>query len=248
MDNDLIEILKAVGLNQKESSVYLALLELSQGTAAKIAKLANLRRPTTYLILDDLIKKGFVTQIPNKKVNQYQAINPAVVMGLQKTALKNFSEMLPLLQTLHNKGAERPKINYIETEKGILNIYEEMNNAKESFFITSHSKIEKHFPGAVSQWVEKNKKGIYKFTGKNLIPENKEDIKLAKTFKDANKNVKYLPGIKQLDMDFVVYENNLAITSLGDNPFMVIMESEKLTASMKSIFELLWKMGKKIDS
>jgi sugar-specific transcriptional regulator TrmB len=193
-----------------------------------------------------LIKKGFATQVPRKKINQYQAINPAVVAGVQKTALKNFSEMLPLLQTLHNRGEGRPKINYIETEKGILNIYEEMNNAKESFFITSHSKIEKHFPGAVREWVRKNKKGIYKFTGKNLIPENKEDIELAKTFKDANKNVRYLPGIEKLDMDFVVYENKLAITSLGDRSFMVSMESEKLAASMKSIFELLWKIGKEI--
>ena len=66
MDNDYLNLLSSIGLQQKEAKVYLALLELEQGTVSKIAKLSGLKRPTIYLILDDLIKNGYVTELPDQ--------------------------------------------------------------------------------------------------------------------------------------------------------------------------------------
>jgi len=247
MDNDYLNLLSSIGLQQKEAKVYLALLELEQGTVSKIAKLSGLKRPTIYLILDDLIKNGYVTELPDQKINQYQAISPEIIASLKKTALRNFSEMLPLLLTIGGRG-NRPKISYLETEKAILNAYEEMNYAKESFYINSHSKIEKLFPGSITDWLEKNNKGFYKHTGKNIVPDNEADKKIASQIKNAAENVRYLPQIKEFDIDLIIYEDKLAINSLEEKPFMVIIQSQKLASSMKSIFNLIWKLGKKIET
>jgi len=47
-------------------------------------------------------------------------------------------------------------------------------------------------------------------------------------------------------MDFTIYDNKLAITSLGETPFIVIIESNELVSSMKPIFELAWNNGKEL--
>lgn len=244
MDQDLLKIVKDAGFGEKEARVYLALLELSPGTVSQIAKLSELKRPIIYIILDKLMKEGYVNQLPGKKINQYQAIDPSVILNQKRTALKDLSEMLPLLQTLRNKGKRRPKIHYIETKEGIWKIYEEMSLAKEAFFITSYTSIEKHFPGSVDKWIRDYKKGLFTVVGRHLIPDSPAEIEIGERFKKINQKVKIFSGIKQYSMDFTIYENKLAITSLEEEPFMVLIESEELVNSMKPIFEIAWKAGR----
>ena len=55
---DIQEALRNFGLNDKEARVYVALLELGQTTAYAIAERSGLKRPTVYVILDDLRQKG----------------------------------------------------------------------------------------------------------------------------------------------------------------------------------------------
>lgn len=247
MDNDILQLLESVGLKPKEASVYLALLELGKGNITQIAKLSGLKRSILYIVLNDLIKKGYVSQSPDKKINEYSAQDPSIILTTRKTAVKNFTEMLPLLQALHNRSGKRPKIHFIETKEGIWNTFEKINYSKEqNFFITSYSKIEKIFPGSTRKWVKNCKKGIYKFTGKNLIPDNPKDIELGKMIKQIDPQVRCLPNVKQFSMDFEIYENKLVITSLEKEPFMVLIESAELVNSMKPFFEIAWKNGKPI--
>ena len=55
--------LEEIGLSEKEANVYLAILKVGRGTAYKIARLAGVKTPTTYLMLDDLLKKGLVLSL-----------------------------------------------------------------------------------------------------------------------------------------------------------------------------------------
>jgi len=246
MDENLLKLLKQADFSEKQAKVYLALLELSRGKVVQISKITDLKRSIIYVILDELIKKGYVSQLPNKKINEYQAIDPSAILRDKKLSIKNFSEMLPFLQSLHNKGGVRPHIHYIEDLKGIRKIYNEMSHTKNSFFISSYSKLKKHFSDTVEQWLKDYKKGHYESGHRHLIPDNTEDIKLGKEFLKAGQKVRKFSGIKNFDMDFSIYKNKLAITSLEDNPFMVLIESQSLVDSMKPIFELVWKAGKQI--
>lgn len=248
MDNGLIKLLEQAGFTEKESKVYLALLELGQGDVSDIAKIAELKRPIIYVILESLIKRGYASEVPNEKINTYQAIDPTIILNQLKTVTKNFSEMLPFFRTLHNKGKKRPKITYHETREGIWNTYEEMNQAKDAFFISSYERIEKHFPGSIDKWVEYYKKGLITLKGKHLVPNNKFDLEVMKKFSDIGQSARYLPEIKDFNMDFTIYGNKLAITSLEEEPFIVIIESESLVNSILPIFEIAWAQGKEIKT
>lgn len=246
MDETLIKLLEQSGFTKKESLVYLALLEVGQGRVVEIAKKTELKRSIIYVILESLIKRGYISEIPNKKINTYQATDPSVILRKLQMTTKDFSEMLPFLRTLSNKGKKRPKITYHETKEGIWNTYEEMSQTATPFFITSHLRIERHFPGGVKRWLDGLRKGVYKFKSNNLVPETEEEIRIGKEFLKLGQKVRVLPELKGMSMDFAIFNNKLAITSLADEPFIVIIESEELVKSMRPIFEIAWQKSKEI--
>ena len=68
--------LQAVGLQEKEAKVYLAALELGKGTAQQIAIKAELKRPTTYVIMEELMRQGLVSSFYEGKKQYFVAENP----------------------------------------------------------------------------------------------------------------------------------------------------------------------------
>lgn len=247
MDKDLIQLLEKTGFTQKEAQVYLALLELGQGNVTDISKLTKLKRSIIYVILEGLIKRGYSSELPERKINTYRATDPASILTQLRGVTKNFAEMLPILRTLGSKGGKKPKIKYYDTKEGILNIWDgEMNYAKEAFFISSYQRIEDFFPGKIAEWTEKARKGIIETGFRHLISDSNYEIELAKKFFIIGQHVRILPQLKESFMDFTIYDNKLAITSLEENPFIVVIESEELVKSMKPLFEIAWIKGKEI--
>lgn len=246
MDIELIKLFQQAGFTEKEARVYLALLELGKGDVTEIAKHAELKRSIVYVIVDELIEKGYVTKLPNLKINTYQAIDPAVIHGQIKTVSKHLFQMLPYLRSLQSKGNKKPKIHYLDSKEGFWKIYEEMSQYKTAWFISSYSRVEKHLPGSVDKWVGNHKKGAYPLKSKSLVPDTPEEIKEARKFLEAHQEVRVLPEIKNISMDFALYGNKLAITILEENPFLIIIESQDLVDSLVPIFEIAWKAGKEI--
>ena len=246
MDQTLLKLLEEANFTNKEARVYLALLELGRGNVTEIAKITELKRPIIYVVLEGLIKRGYVDELPNQKINTYQAIDPSIILNKLQITTKNFSEMLPIFRTLKSKGKKRPKINYYETLEGIWNVYEEMNQIKDPFFITSYGRIEKYFPGGIEKWIKNYKKGLYKLKGRHLVPSNFRDIEIGKELSKIDQQVRVLPDLKNINMDLTLFGNKLSITSFEDEPFIVVIESEELVKSMLLIFNIAWKAGKNI--
>jgi len=246
MDKDLVKILENAGFTEKEAEVYLALLELGQGNVTDISKNTKLKRSIIYVILEGLIKRGYVSEIPENKINTYRAIDPSVILSKLRVSYKNFSQMLPIFRSLGNTGKKRPKITYHETKEGIINTWEEMNNASDAFFISSYERVEKHFPGAIVDWVERYKRGMITGKFRHLVSDNPAELEIAQEFLAVEQKVRTLSDLKDSQMDFTIYGNKLAITSLGEEPFVVVVESQELVNSMRPIFELAWHKGKEI--
>jgi len=154
--------------------------------------------------------------------------------------------MLPLLQTLHNKGKQRPKIHYVETKEGIEGIYESLNYAKEAFYVSSYKKLHEHFPKKVEEWIKSYGKGMYKVDAKHIIPDDPEELKFGKDYAQAGQKVRVLPKQKKFDTDIVLTENKLSVSSLEEEPFLVLIESEKLAKSLKPLFEIIWEASREI--
>ena len=72
---DLVSLLRSIGLNQYEARTYASLLLFGDLTAGELSNRAGLPRPRVYDIVNGLVKKGFVLVQPGRPV-KYRAIPP----------------------------------------------------------------------------------------------------------------------------------------------------------------------------
>lgn len=246
MDNDLVKLLETTGFTEKEAQVYLALVELGTGNVTDISKITKLKRSIIYVILEGLMKRGYASELPNLKINTYRATDPTVILSQLKNVAKNFSEMLPMIRTLSSKGKTRPKISYYDTKDAILKIWDSMSFEDEVFFFYSCERSERYFHGITDRWVKGYNKKIYPIGNYHLLPNNKNEVRMAQKFLAVGEKVRFLDDFKDMNMDFTLYGNKIAITSLEENPFIVVIESEELVKSIRPIFEIAWAKGKEV--
>ena len=58
--NNLVEILKEIGLSEHESAVYFTMVSLGPSPILKIARASGVKRTTIYSVIDSLKEKGLV--------------------------------------------------------------------------------------------------------------------------------------------------------------------------------------------
>lgn len=246
MDSTLIKLLQNSGFTDKESRVYLALLKLGEARVSQIAAMTEMKRPIIYVILEGLIKRGYASEIPGKKITAFKAVDPSVILMNLKNVAKDLTEMLPVLRTLSNQGDKRPKITYHETKEGIWNTWNEMSMAANQFYISDYQKLLKLFPRAADVWEGYAKNSRPPIITRHLITDNEANFSVGRRFKKVRQLIKYLPGVKSFEMDIGIYDNKVGITLLDDKPCIVTIESSGLVNSLLPILEIAWQQAKEI--
>ncbi|NTW46125.1 MAG: hypothetical protein HGB18_03695 [Candidatus Moranbacteria bacterium] len=246
MDRDLVKLLESAGFTGKEAQVYLALLELGRGTVTDISRSTALKRSIIYVILEGLIKRGYASEVPGTKVNTYLPMDPTLILTRLKSVTKDFSEMLPMLKTLGNRGESRPKITYHDTKEGVLAVWDAISIADDVFFVYSCERSEHHFPGITSRWLRGYSRKRFPIGNRHLIPDTPGEVAIGKTFSEVGERVRYLSDLRDINMDFSLYADKVVITSMEAHPFVVVIESEELVKSIRPIFEIAWAKGREI--
>src|SRR5690606_32232995 len=108
---EYIEQLISLGLNEKEAKVYLTLLSMNRATAYYVALKSGLKKPTTYVILEDLIKKGFVLKVPQEKKSLYMAKSPQECIALIQQKINEAKDILPELMAMQKKKQEKVSVS-----------------------------------------------------------------------------------------------------------------------------------------
>lgn len=75
IEDELIEI----GLTENEARTYLAALELGETTIVRISKKSGVKRTTTYLSVESLKEKGFLSELKKKKKIFFYAEDPRIL-------------------------------------------------------------------------------------------------------------------------------------------------------------------------
>ena len=124
---DLIKALKNIGFNTKEAKVYLALLQLGQATAYAVSKRADIKKPTTYVVLEDLIDRGAVKKIPRTKKMQFVATSPEILFNTVKSRISTAeTEAMPELKALSRGKEYKVRASYYEGLDGIKAMHNEL--------------------------------------------------------------------------------------------------------------------------
>jgi sugar-specific transcriptional regulator TrmB len=82
--NNIQLSLQNIGLSEMETAVYIAALELGEGTMQELAQKSQVKRATIYTFIEKLKKSGLILQTKRKKRTLYIAAHPNMLMEIQK--------------------------------------------------------------------------------------------------------------------------------------------------------------------
>ena len=94
--------LQLLGLSEKEAKLYLNALELGTFSVMGIANKSGLKRPTCYLILDELVKKGLVSMAPRVKKILYMVESPDALIRQAEEHVLIIKKLAPQLHEIYN--------------------------------------------------------------------------------------------------------------------------------------------------
>ena len=261
----LENVLIKAGLNDKEAFVYLALLELGSQPASVIGKKAKINRSTTYLILETLMRRGFVNQHVRADVKFFTAADPQVIIkNLEieqehiEDTKKEFVELLPEFYSLSNPMSIKPKVRFYEGEEGVKRAIEDTFTANDTLlswdavdsWLTTTPGLQKFIKESARIRSEKIKIPV-----KVLVPDTAsarqyflKDYPALLDKVDPLMEIRWIPKeINIFKNEINIYDDKVSIVSLAKNELLgIVIESHEIANTHRSIFELAWKSGKKL--
>ena len=250
-NQNLRTTLAELGFSEKETKVYVALLELGAGTASEIARGAGILRTTAYNILDVLAGKGLAKLTGKEPKQQYVAEPPEKIIDYLKREIKGYqeklaraSELTPQLKSIHNV-ANRPKIKFYEGKQGLIDVYEDTLTSSEPIRAYAavddmHKALPDYFPEYYKRRV---KKGI---AIRGIVPTTDLALERAKQNKEEMRTMVLVPKDKYyFSPEINIYDNKVMIASWREK-LGIIIESAEIADAMKKIFELAWQGAQKI--
>ena len=243
----MLDDLKKIGLSENEAKVYLATLELGSSTAQQVAQKAELKRPTTYVQLESLMKRGLATSFEKNTKTMFRAEDPEHLRQVldkekeeQKEKAGTLEKILPGLGNLYISAGERPRVRFFEGLSGLKTIQDEFLKTKEKLVrsIANADDVLETFPAHGENYVPRRvQKGIH---SKLIYTSSKGDI-LRESNEKALRESKFVQLDKfPLSGETAIYGNIVSISMFRKKTFGVILESEEIANSFKAIFELLW--------
>ncbi len=246
MNDYIVKTLQNLGLSEKEVLIYLALLQLGTATPYQIAKKAGLKRPTAYVLAEELVEKGLIVHIPGEEKKKYIARNPEVFVENWERRVHQAKRILPELQSFQKNSAKKASIMYFEGMEGLRQAYQyrekELHDKEIVGFFASNEDASPEVHEYFMEWNEYKEKHGTRVRG--LTVDSPDLMPYGKFINEGMKSisVKFLP--KNL------YDSKVSIEScdgkfvrifLFESVETLIIESPKFATAVKEIFELTWK-------
>jgi HTH-type transcriptional regulator, sugar sensing transcriptional regulator len=240
-----------LGLTFKESRLYSSALPIGQFSVAEIATASGLKRPTCYLILEELIKKGLILIVPETTKQLYKAESPDVLIRQAEHSLSLARRIVPSLDALYSSSKSQPIVRFYNGQKGIRNIYEETlaKGIKEYKYIGSSKElIEMAGADYIQDYIKRRalKKHVSVKSIRMRGHEIQEDI-----YTDSKKllrEIRYAPDGFYLPYTIFLYGKKVAFISTGKDSFGLVVESQGMVDTISGLFEALWRLSTPSDN
>ena len=245
--------LEKLGFTDKESSVYLAAVELGPSSVQKIANKAKVKRATTYVMIEELIERGLMSTFTEGKKTIYVAEKPERVLDFlerqkeeAEKKIADFKDILPEISSFFNTNGDRPKVKYYEGIEGLRAVQddfvESLKKGDEIFTFLPYddfygSELVSKLGRTTERRVEKeiSSKVIYTSrTGRKMDYEKKERTALKECFFVDFEKYPFRGGMN-------VYGNKVFLISYLGNPGGVVIENSVIADLMKTFFLIIWK-------
>lgn len=237
------QFLEEVGLSEKESKIYLALLQVDRDTIQDLAKRTGINRTTVYPVLESLQKKGLVSETQEGKKVSYMAEPPERLETfverqrvLFEEKSKRLKDVIPQIKSIQREQGERPVVKYFEGRDGAISAYEEFYSfdpeaEEDGYFVFNKDLLATIFT------TEEQQKFLDVRVGKKLKPNSVYNyaagdypfttIGAKRTRIDEKKY--------PIKCDISIVRDRVVITTLGSNVSGFLIISQDIADTLKSL-------------
>ena len=237
------EQLQEYGLSEKEADVYLACLKMGPSTANRISSATDLRRSTTYDILESLKAKGLISSFIREKKYYFQAADPSELLAFMHAKEEKLKQILPQLERIKATVTEKPRVELFEGIKGVQTLLEELYKEKEILVYGSAQKVHealKHIPEVLA--VRRAELGI-KLRAVFEKSEHAEfrikDPKIRKVTE-----MRFLEVMRDIPTVTLIAGNQVGILTLEKEIIGIHITNKEISQTQKFLFKNLWKQAK----
>src|SRR5436305_1474398 len=114
MVKDIIHVLEAVGLDNKQSQLYIAGLQSGTAPASDYAKATGINRITAYNLLEEMVHRGYFTMTRKVRSKWYAPVAPEYIALEAKKNAEALSRALPELRSLQGSTYRSPRVRFFE--------------------------------------------------------------------------------------------------------------------------------------
>ncbi len=243
--NILIKKLIGLGFEQKEALVYIAIVELGQSTASRIARHTRLKRTTVYNLIPSLLDKGYIEKSLIKNISYFSVHTIKSISAGIEEKLKEAQSIEQELESIKSVRPTKSKVSVFEGIEGLKNVYTDVirNTQKGSIiYAFFHSANQSKLPPKEIfeiEAYERVRRGLHL----KLISDNKTEFQ-----KDWETDPKQLREVKfvqsktnvPINGETIITPDKIMHISYLDGFLCTVIENPDIVRMQRLMFEQLW--------
>lgn len=242
-------LLKRIGLDERETDVYLALLPLKVARAAAICKAAKQSRSHTYMVLRSLEQKGLVSEMERGKILHFVAQSPQSLLSYVRDREEELKALQPLvegaipqLQGMTSPFIGEPRVTMLHGINGMKQIYRDILQNEFCGFFNPESMYKSFGRNVIQMVMGKNPH----LRGRDLIVDTPMTRRyLSEVQQDEDYQIRILPPDVQFGTDTNVNNDTIALFAYDDEQTIILIENQNMADSFRAWFEVLWNVSAK---
>jgi sugar-specific transcriptional regulator TrmB len=249
---DLITRLAEYGLSEKESLVYLAMLELGPASVQDIAKKAGVNRATTYVMLEALKRRGLMSTFEKGKKTMFVAESPDRLRHLADVEIHaaeekadRLKQVLPQFLALFNAaGSSKPMVRYFEGQEGVATCRSMIGQTREE--VLNFGAMDEGIQ-ALSKLDEAERISLTSRIHGRIIVAIKPGVPMTELDRRMWQ-VRSVPyETFPFTGDMIFCEGKIFIFIMKDQPCVFLIESHEMFGMLKAMFEIIWTQAKALE-
>lgn len=235
-------LLQNIWLSEKESHIYLSLLEYWKSSIVDISNNTGLHRMQIYRILPLMLESGYIFESQIWKRKYYIPASPERIEAeYERIVERNKNDLQELKDKFHSHDNDT-NIIFKKWRAGIKNVYNDIVDTTQRWWIfyriTSEVDIEKikNYYQPYNYLERRDQKEIERYIIMSEKTSLLKEAKLEREIKVINKNI----DIFDDNISFTIYENKISLIDFNTET-SIIIESREISEYLEKIFKLLFK-------
>lgn len=123
------DVLRRIGFDEKEITIYLALLKSGKASVSELLKHTQIERRTIYDVLERLVQKGYASYYEENKKRVFVPTKPEIILTELEQNKIMFENIIPKLTQLEGSPKDA-KVEILKGIKGLTTIFYEIIEQK----------------------------------------------------------------------------------------------------------------------